>query len=129
MYAHLQIQPDKTKQSVQEMDINVSVNESESNQVPFHIDITKGKQESDKLSIFNIATTPHDKTVDDSNFNIELGVNDGKRKCNFDVEMSVDIINNKDNFDTLVLFSGDSDFEYLIKNLSKVGKTHYLSIS
>ena len=42
--------------------------------------------------------------------------------------MSVDIINNKDNFGTLVLFSGDSDFEYLIKNLSKVGK-HIICLS
>lgn len=38
-------------------------------------------------------------------------------KANFDVEITLDARNFMDEYDTLVLFSGDSDFEYLIKFL------------
>lgn len=38
-------------------------------------------------------------------------------KANFDVEITLDARNFMDKYDTLVLFSGDSDFEYLIKFL------------
>ncbi len=44
------------------------------------------------------------------------------RKANFDVEIAVDSVFDMDNFDTLVLFSGDCDFEYLIKFLRGNGK-------
>ena len=44
------------------------------------------------------------------------------RKANFDVEIAVDVIKMIDKFDTLVLFSGDSDFNYLIKILRGKGK-------
>jgi len=37
------------------------------------------------------------------------------RKANFDVEIAVDVMEMIDKFDTLVLFSGDSDFDYLLK--------------
>lgn len=40
-------------------------------------------------------------------------------KSNCDVEMTVDILLEVNNFDTLVLFSGDSDFVHLIKVLQK----------
>ena len=40
-------------------------------------------------------------------------------KSNCDVEMAVDILLEVNNFETLVLFSGDSDFIYLIKTLQK----------
>ncbi|PIQ72561.1 hypothetical protein COY13_00200 [Candidatus Roizmanbacteria bacterium CG_4_10_14_0_2_um_filter_36_35] len=40
-------------------------------------------------------------------------------KSNCDVEMVVDIILDIDSFDILILFSGDSDFVYLIKVLQK----------
>ena len=39
------------------------------------------------------------------------------RKANFDVEITFDIIEMIGQFDTLVLFSGDSDFDYLIRRL------------
>ncbi len=39
------------------------------------------------------------------------------RKANFDVEMAVDMTDMYDSFDICILFSGDCDFEYLIKFL------------
>ena len=44
------------------------------------------------------------------------------RKANFDVEIAVDSVFNMDNFNTLILFSGDCDFEYLVKFLRGNGK-------
>ena len=44
------------------------------------------------------------------------------RKANFDVEIAVDVIKLVETFDNCVLFSGDSDFHYLIKELKKMGK-------
>jgi len=44
------------------------------------------------------------------------------RKANFDVEIAVDAMKFIDNFETMILFSGDSDFDYLIKELKKNGK-------
>ena len=44
------------------------------------------------------------------------------RKANFDVEISVDALELQDKFDTLVLFSGDSDFAYLLEKLRRKGK-------
>ena len=44
------------------------------------------------------------------------------RKANFDVEIAVDAVKMIERFDTLVLFSGDSDFDYLIKTLRAKGK-------
>jgi uncharacterized LabA/DUF88 family protein len=44
------------------------------------------------------------------------------RKANFDVEIAVDAMKFKNNFETMILFSGDSDFDYLIKELKKNGK-------
>jgi len=40
-------------------------------------------------------------------------------KSNCDIEIAVDILLDTNNFDVLVLFSGDSDFVYLIKTLQK----------
>lgn len=44
------------------------------------------------------------------------------RKANFDVEIAVDAMQMAEEFKTLVLFSGDSDFDYLIKILKNKGK-------
>ncbi len=44
------------------------------------------------------------------------------RKANFDVEIAVDVMEMLDKFDTLVLFSGDSDFDYLLRKLKKKNK-------
>ncbi|TSC95266.1 MAG: Uncharacterized protein Athens101410_673 [Parcubacteria group bacterium Athens1014_10] len=43
-------------------------------------------------------------------------------KCNFDVEITADMIFDRHNVEEFILFSGDSDFEYLIKRLKNVGK-------
>lgn len=43
-------------------------------------------------------------------------------KCNFDVEMTADILLDRVNIDEIILFSGDSDFNYLIKKLCTLGK-------
>lgn len=45
--------------------------------------------------------------------------NSGKfqRKANFDVEIAVDAIYNLPDYDTIILFSGDSDFAYLLRFL------------
>lgn len=44
------------------------------------------------------------------------------RKANFDVEIAVDATHRLNNYDTFVLFSGDCDFEYLLKFLRGQGK-------
>lgn len=43
-------------------------------------------------------------------------------KCNFDVEITTDILLDRTNIDEVLLFSGDSDFEYLVKKLRDIGK-------
>ena len=45
------------------------------------------------------------------------------RKANFDVEIAVDVMNMILQFNTLILFSGDSDFDYLIKFLRAKNKS------
>ncbi len=44
------------------------------------------------------------------------------RKANFDVEIAVDVMEMINGFDTLVLFSGDSDFDYLLRKLRNKSK-------
>lgn len=44
------------------------------------------------------------------------------RKANFDVEIALDAYMAKEDYDTLVLFSGDSDFKYLVEALRKGSK-------
>lgn len=44
------------------------------------------------------------------------------RKANFDVEIALDAYLLSDSFDTLVLFSGDSDFDYLVRRLREKNK-------
>lgn len=44
------------------------------------------------------------------------------RKANFDVEIAVDATFTLKNYDTFILFSGDCDFEYLLKFLRGQGK-------
>ena len=43
-------------------------------------------------------------------------------KANFDVEITADILLDKSRFDDIILFSGDSDFRYLVKKLKDAGK-------
>ena len=58
-------------------------------------------------------------------FNREDG---GFHKGNLDVELTIDAVHNRDNFQSFILFSGDSDFEALIKYM-KVYKKNCLVIS
>ena len=44
------------------------------------------------------------------------------RKANFDVEIAVEAMDKNREYDTIILFSGDSDFNYLIKKLKFKGK-------
>jgi len=43
-------------------------------------------------------------------------------KANFDVEIAVDAMDKLEEFNTFILFSGDSDFDYLIRRLKEKGK-------
>lgn len=43
-------------------------------------------------------------------------------KSNFDVEMTVDMLLDKGGAEELILFSGDSDFQYLVKKLKDLGR-------
>ena len=52
-----------------------------------------------------------------------------ERKADFDVEISVDALDWKDKYDTFVLFSGDSDFKYLVKYLKKRSNKTVIVIS
>lgn len=53
---------------------------------------------------------------------IHLSKNKYIYKANFDVEIAVDLIQDSNNFQTAILFSGDSDFEYVIKRLKQKDK-------
>lgn len=44
-------------------------------------------------------------------------------KANFDVEITTDILSDKSKIDEIILFSGDSDFAYLVKKIKDSGKT------
>jgi len=46
----------------------------------------------------------------------------GFRKGNLDVELTIDAVHNRDKFQSFVLFSGDSDFEALIKYMKAYKK-------
>lgn len=53
----------------------------------------------------------------------EDGVFIGKApKCNFDVEITMDLLTKINKYDTVVLFSGDSDFSGLLNYLKNRGK-------
>ena len=44
-------------------------------------------------------------------------------KANFDVEITADILSDKSKIEEIILFSGDSDFTYLVKKIKDVGKS------
>lgn len=44
------------------------------------------------------------------------------KKGNLDIELALDAYKQKDEYDTFVLFSGDSDFEYLLRLLKEENK-------
>ena len=47
---------------------------------------------------------------------------EGFRKGSLDVELTIDVVDRKDDFQSLILFSGDSDFEALIKYMKAYNK-------
>ncbi len=49
----------------------------------------------------------------------EKGVGGYVYKANFDVEIATDLMATKKQFDNAIIFSGDSDFEYVIKQLQQ----------
>lgn len=55
----------------------------------------------------------------------KIKISDGKTeyiyKANFDVEMTVDILLDKSKIDEIIIFSGDSDFQYLVGKLKNAG--------
>lgn len=54
---------------------------------------------------FKVISKPVKKIIDETGREIE--------KANFDVEITGDVLESVDDLDTVMLFSGDSDFEYL----------------
>lgn len=53
----------------------------------------------------------------------DVGLKEGGfHKGNLDVELTIDAVHNRDNFQSFILFSGDSDFEALIKYMKAYNK-------
>lgn len=48
------------------------------------------------------------------------------RKANFDVEITADVMDRVNEFESLILFSGDSDFDYLVKLLKAKRKRVFI---
>ncbi|MBI1812328.1 NYN domain-containing protein [Candidatus Peregrinibacteria bacterium] len=69
-----------------------------------------------KRAGFTLVTKPLKRIKADDPLEADL------RKANFDVEIAVDAVATMAQFDTLILFSGDSDFAYLIDFLRRRGK-------
>ena len=78
-------------------------------------------------------TEPHDKFLTFLKYNgyrlvtklvkkISISATTHLRKANFDVEIAVDAVDWLKNYDTLVLFSGYSDFAYLLRYLKRRDK-------
>ena len=53
----------------------------------------------------------------------------GFYKGNLDVELTIDILETKDKYDTMILISGDSDFEPLLRLMKKKYKKRCLVIA
>ena len=53
---------------------------------------------------------------------IKINNNKFLQKGNLDIELALDAFREKNNYDTLLLFSGDSDFAYLLDLLRLEGK-------
>lgn len=53
---------------------------------------------------------------------VNRGIEGKVRKANFDVEITMDVLDHMGEFDVLILFSGDSDFDCLVKRVRDRGK-------
>ncbi|KKU28439.1 MAG: hypothetical protein UX80_C0002G0070 [Candidatus Amesbacteria bacterium GW2011_GWA2_47_11b] len=67
-----------------------------------------------KKTGYNLVTKPLKHILDKDRHHM--------RKANFDVEITVGAMKRKNDFEIMVLFSGDSDFNYLIRELKTLGK-------
>lgn len=77
------------------------------------------------LVLRQLGFTPVTKTLK----RIQLEDGQWTYKANFDVEMTADLLLDKEEYDVFILFSGDSDFEYLVKILRKLGKRVFIYAS
>ena len=67
--------------------------------------------------------TPRTKTVKEiKNFDEEGRFLGEINKCNLDIEITMDMLLKIEKYDTVFLWSGDSDFEWLLKHLQNKGK-------
>jgi len=72
---------------------------------------------------FNVITKPLKKIrIKKDEVDSKIYKTDYIFKANFDVEITVDILLDKTKSDEVLIFSGDSDFQYLIKKLKSIGK-------
>ena len=83
---------------------------------PFNIKYRQSIYRIDKArkAGFEVRTKPI-KEIDD--FDDEGKFLGRKHKCNFDIEMTMDILLRIEKYDSIFLWSGDSDFHYLLKHL------------
>jgi uncharacterized LabA/DUF88 family protein len=71
---------------------------------------------------FNTLTKPLKKIrISDDEISFKIYKADYIYKANFDVEITSDILLDKFKTDEIIIFSGDSDFQYLIKKLKNIG--------
>jgi uncharacterized LabA/DUF88 family protein len=71
----------------------------------------------------NVVTKPLKKILLDKNDLMFAHSKDGYvYKANFDVEMTADMLLETEGVNRIIIFSGDSDFAYLVKKLKSLGK-------
>ena len=72
---------------------------------------------------FNTFTKPLKKIrISDNETLFEIYKTDYIYKANFDVEITADILLDKSKINEIIIFSGDSDFQYLVRKLKDAGK-------
>ena len=98
-------------------------------EIKYYTGIKKGDEKMakylkylDKVN-FTVITKPLKTIKIDKNHHLNKLYNYTEMyKSNFDVEITTDMIFDRQNIDELILFSGDSDFRYMVDRLNDVGK-------
>ena len=80
-----------------------------------------GSVEKQRAFIHKIKSLGYEVTAKEVKF-IRVSSSSGIPKGNLDVELALDAFRLRESFDTIVLFSGDSDFAYLFDLLKQEGK-------